>query len=182
MVTERVVGYPRFFISPAFTDWASDSDSMATDEAQGLLQREVAELLGVSRPRVAQLVAAGQLRRNSAGRIDPAEVERCRRQEPIAWQHPPAPPPPAPAAAPPAHRDDLALRRELHRLQDLEARWLSSYTTFWHWIRERDFERALWRQLGDQPEIGDVLVEARALLVTALAELNAVLLDSQVGR
>jgi transcriptional regulator with XRE-family HTH domain len=153
---------------------------MATDEAQGLLQREVAELLGVSRPRVAQLLKSGNLRRNAAGKIDPAEVDRCRRQEAIAWQHPPAPA--APAAAPPAHRDELALHRELHRLQALEQRWLSSYTTFWHWVRERDFERALWRQLGDKPPIGDVMVEARALLVTALAELNAVLLDSQVGR
>ena len=155
---------------------------MATDEAQGLLQREVAELLGVSRPRVAQLVAAGQLRRNSAGRIDPAEVERCRRKEAIAWQNPPAPPPPAPAAAPPAHRDELALHRELHRLQALEARWLSSYTTFWHWVQEARYELELWRALGDQPPIGDVLVEARRLLVARLAELNAVLLDSQVGR
>ena len=58
---------------------------METAEAQGLLQREVAELLGVSRPRVAQLVAAGHLRRNAAGKIDPAEVERCKRKEPIAW-------------------------------------------------------------------------------------------------
>ena len=155
---------------------------MATDEAQGLLQREVAELLGVSRPRVAQLVAAGQLRRNSAGRIDPAEVERCRRKEAIAWQNPPAPPPPAPAAAPPANRDDLALRRELHRLQALEARWLSSYTTFWHWVQEAHFELELWRQLGDQPPIGDVMVEARALLVARLAELNEVCAAAQVGR
>ena len=177
MVTERVVGYPRFFIRPTSADSTSDADLMATDEAQGLLQREVAELLGVSRPRVAQLVAAGQLRRNSAGRIDPAEVERCRRKEPIAWQHPP-PCQPSPQPPAPAHRDD----RELHRLQALEQRWLSSYTTFWHWVRERDFERALWRQLGDQPPIGDVMVEARRLLVARLAELNAVLLDSQVGR
>lgn len=154
---------------------------MATDEAQGLLQREVAALLNVSRPRVAQLVAAGHLRRNAAGKIDAAEVERCRRKEAIAWQNPPAPPPPAPAAAP-AHRDDLALRRELHRLQALEQRWLSSYTTFWHWVQEARYELELWRQLGDQPEIGAVMVEARALLVARLAELNAVLLDSQVGR
>ena len=155
---------------------------MATDEAQGLLQREVAELLGVSRPRVAQLVAAGHLRRNASGKIDPDEVERCRRQAAIAWQNPPAPPPAAPAAAPAAHRDDLALRRELHRLQDLEARWLSSYTTFWEWVQEARYELELWRQLGDQPEIGDVMVEARALLVARLADLNAVLLDAQVGR
>ena len=155
---------------------------MATDEAQGLLQREAAELLGVSRPRVAQLVAAGHLRRNAAGKIDPDEVERCRHKEAIAWQHPPAPPPPAPAAAPAANRDDLALRRELHRLQDLEARWLSSYTTFWQWVQEARYELELWRALGDQPEIGDVMVEARALLVARLADLNAVLLDAQVGR
>ena len=178
---------------------------MATDEAQGLLQREVAALLGVSRPRVAQLVAAGHLRRNAAGKIDLDEVERCRRQEAIAWQHPPAAkerhrpeatvsadlrePSATPAehrkstaAAPPAQIDDLALRRELHRLQDLEARWLSSYTTFWHWIRETHYERALWRQLGDQPEIGDVMVEARALLVARLAELNAVCAAAQFSR
>ena len=154
---------------------------MATDEAQGLLQREVAELLGVSRPRVAQLVAAGHLRRNAAGKIDPAEVERCKRQEAIAWQHPPAPPPPAPAAAP-AYRDDLALHRELRRLQDLEQRWLSSYTTFWEWIRETHYERALWRQLGDQPEIGAVMVEARRLLVARLAELNEVCAAAQFSR
>ena len=153
---------------------------MATDEAQGLLQREAAELLGVSRPRVAQLVAAGHLRRNAAGKIDPDEVERCRRKEPIAWQHPPAPA--APAAAPPAHRDELALHRELHRLQALEQRWLSSYTTFWQWVQEARYELELWRALGDQPEIGDVMVEARALLVARLADLNAVLLDAQVGR
>ena len=137
----------------------------------GLLQREVAELLGVSRPRVAQLVKAGHLRRNAAGRIDPAEVERCRRKEPIAWANPPALPPQAPAPAP-AHRDD----RELQRLQDREQRWLSSYTTFWHWVRERDYERALWRTLGDQPEIGAVMVEARALLVAQLGDLNELLL------
>ena len=154
---------------------------MATDEAQGLLQREVAELLGVSRPRVAQLVAAGHLRRNAAGKIDPAEVERCKRQEAIAWQHPPAPPPPAPAAAP-AHRDDLALHRELHRLQDLEQRWISASTELWHWVRECHYERALWRQLGDQPEIGAVMVEARALLVARLAELNEVCAAAQVSQ
>ena len=155
---------------------------MATDEAQGLLQREVAELLGVSRPRVAQLVAAGHLRRNAAGKIDPDEVERCRRKEPIAWQHPPAPPPPAPAAAPPANRDDLALRRELHRLQALEARWLSASTELWHWVRECHFEMELWRQLGDQPPIGTVMASARALLVARLAELNEVCAAAQFSR
>jgi transcriptional regulator with XRE-family HTH domain len=156
---------------------------MAPDEAQGLLQREVAELLGVSRPRVAQLVAAGHLRRNAAGKIDPAEVERCRRKEAIAWQHPPAPPPPAPAAAPAANRDDLrAGRRELHRLQALESRWLSSYTTFWEWVQEARYELELWRQLGDQPEIGDVMVEARRLLVARLAELNEVCAAAKFSR
>ena len=153
---------------------------MATDEAQGLLQREVAELLGVSRPRVAQLLKSGHLRRNASGRIDPAEVERCKRQEPIAWAHPPAL---TPAAPTPAHGgDELALRRELHRLQDLEARWLSSYTTFWEWIRETHYERALWRTLGDQPEIGAVMVEARRLLVARLAELNEVCAAAQFSR
>ena len=147
------------------------------DEGTGLLQREVALILGVSRPRVAQLLKAGHLRRNAAGKIDPAEVERCRRQEAIAWQHPP-PCQPSPQPPAPAHRDD----RELHRLQDLEARWLSSYTTFWHWVQEARYELELWRALGDQPEIGDVMVEARALLVARLADLNAVLLDAQVGR
>jgi hypothetical protein len=142
----------------------------------GLLQREVAELLGVSRPRVAQLVAAGHLRRNAAGRIDPAEVERCRRKEPIAWANPPALPPQAPAAAP-AHRDDSALHRELQRLQEREQRWLSSYTTFWHFIRECHYERELWRELGNQPEIGAVMVEARRLLVAQLEELNQLLLS-----
>jgi hypothetical protein len=174
----------------------------------GLLQREVAELLGVSRPRVAQLVKAGHLRRNAAGRIDPAEVERCRRKEPIAWANPPALPPPAPAPAPAeverfraglpilatlpfsvlrpaqlppapaaatAHRDDSALHRELQRLQDLEARWQSSYTTFWHWVRECHYERELWRELGNQPEIGAVMATARRLLVAELAELNELL-------
>jgi transcriptional regulator with XRE-family HTH domain len=145
---------------------------MATDEAQGLLQREVAELLGVSRPRVAQLVKAGHLRRNAAGRIDAAEVERCRRKEPIAWANPPALPPPPPPAAP-AHRDD----RELQRLQDREQRWLSSYGAFWLFIRERDYERALWQTLGDQPEIGAVMVEARSLLVAQLGDLNELLLS-----
>ena len=137
----------------------------------GLLQREVAELLGVSRPRVAQLVKAGHLRRNAAGRIDPAEVERCRRKEPIAWQNPPALPPQAPPAAP-AHRDD----RELHRLQEREQRWQSSYTTFWHWVREAHYEAQLWRELGNQPEIGSVMVTARRLLVAQLGELNELLL------
>jgi hypothetical protein len=61
---------------------------MAINEARGLLQREVATLLNVSRPRVAQLVAAGNLRRNAAGKIDRAEVERCLREEPINWTHP----------------------------------------------------------------------------------------------
>lgn len=63
---------------------------MPINEPQGLLQREVAELLNISRPRVAQLVAAGHLRRNAAGKIDRAEVERCKRDEPIAWAHPEA--------------------------------------------------------------------------------------------
>jgi hypothetical protein len=115
--------------------------------------------------------------RSTRPRLNAAAVK-----EPIAWQNPPAPPPPAPAAAPPANRDELALRRELHRLQDLEARWLSSYTTFWEWIRETHYERALWRQLGDQPEIGDVMVEARALMVARLAELNEVCAAAQLGR
>jgi hypothetical protein len=140
----------------------------------GLLQREVAELLGVSRPRVAQLVAAGHLRRNAAGRIDPAEVERCRRKEPIAWANPPALPPPAPAAAP-AHRDDSALRRELQRLQDREQRWISASTELWHWVRECHYERELWRELGNEPQIGSVMVAARRLLVAQLAELNQLL-------
>jgi hypothetical protein len=144
---------------------------MATDEAQGLLQREAAALLGVSRPRVAQLVKAGHLRRNAAGRIDPAEVERCRRQEPIAWANPPALPPQAPAAAP-AHRDD----RELQRLQDREQRWISASTELWHWVRECHYERELWRELGNQPEIGAVMVAARRLLVAQLGELNELLL------
>ena len=155
---------------------------MAPDEGQGLLQREVAELLGVSRPRVAQLLKAGHLRRNASGKIDPAEVERCKRQEAIAWQHPPAPPPPAPAAAPAHGGDELALRRELDRLQALEQRWLSSYSTFWEWIRETHYERALWRTLGDQPEIGAVMVEARRLLVARLAELNEVCAAAQFSR
>jgi hypothetical protein len=116
------------------------------------------------------------LRRNAAGRIDPAEVERCRRQEPIAWANPPALPPQAPAAAP-AHRDDSALHRELQRLQEREQRWLSSYEAFWHFIRERDYERELWRQLGDQPEIGSVMVAARSLLVAQLGDLNELLLS-----
>lgn len=167
---------------------------MATDEAQGLLQREAAELLGVSRPRVAQLVAPGNLRRNAGGKIDVAEIERCKRQEPIAWAHPQAkgglPSNGNNAAhiaalnsAAPAHRDHQdAHLGELHRLQALEERWLSSYSTFWRWVQEARYELELWRQLGDQPEIGAVMVEARALLVTALADLNEVLLDAQVGR
>ena len=144
---------------------------MATDEAQGLLQREVAALLGVSRPRVAQLLKSGNLRRNAAGRIDPAEVERCRRKEPIAWANPPALPPQAPAAAP-AHRDD----RELQRLQDREQRWQSSYEAFWHWVREAHYEAELWRELGNEPEIGSVMVVARSLLVAQLGDLNELLL------
>jgi hypothetical protein len=143
----------------------------------GLLQREVAELLGVSRPRVAQLLKAGHLRRNAAGRIDPAEVERCKRREPIAWQNPPAmaPAPPAPAAAP-AHRDDSALHRELQLLREREQRWLSSYEAFWHWVRERDYEAELWRELGNEPQIGAVMVAARSLLVAQLGDLNELLL------
>jgi transcriptional regulator with XRE-family HTH domain len=148
---------------------------MATDEAQGLLQREVAKLLGVSRPRVAQLVKAGHLRRNAAGRIDPAEVERCRRKEPIAWANPPALPPQAPAAAP-AHRDDQALHRELQRLQDREQRWISASTELWHWVRECHYEAELWRELGNQPEIGSVMATARRLLVDRMGELNQLLL------
>ena len=149
---------------------------MATDEARGLLQREVAELLGVSRPRVAQLVAAGHLRRNAAGRIDPDEVERCKRQAAVAWANPPALPPQAPAAAPTHGGDELALRRELQRLQDREQRWQSSYTTFWHWVREAHYEAELWRELGNQPEIGAVMSTARRLLVDRMADLNQLLL------
>jgi hypothetical protein len=137
----------------------------------GLLQREVAELLGVSRPRVAQLVKAGHLRRNAAGRIDPAEVERCRRKEPIAWANPPALPPPAPAPAP-AHRDD----RELQRLQDREQRWISASTELWHWIREAHYEAELWRELGNEPGIGSVMSTARRLLVDRMADLTELLL------
>ena len=145
---------------------------MARDEAQGLLQREAAALLGVSRPRIAQLLKSGNLRRNAAGRIDPDEVERCRRKEPIAWANPPALPPQAPAAAP-AHRDD----RELQRLQDREQRWQSSYTTFWHFIREAHFEAELWRELGNEPQIGAVMATARRLLVAQLGELNELLIS-----
>ena len=138
----------------------------------GLLQREVAELLGVSRPRVAQLVKAGHLRRNAAGRIDPDEVERCRRKEPIAWANPPALPPPARAAAP-AHRDD----RELQRLQAREQRWISASTELWHWIREAHYEAELWRELGNQPEIGAVMSTARRLLVDRMGDLSQLLLS-----
>ena len=144
---------------------------MATDEAQGLLQREAAALLGVSRPRVAQLVKAGHLRRNAAGRIDPDEVERCRRKEPIAWANPPAMPPPAPAPAP-AHRDD----RELQRLQAREQRWISASTELWHWIREAHYEAELWRELGNEPGIGAVMSTARRLLVDRMADLTELLL------
>ena len=56
--------------------------------SDGLLQREVAELMGISRSRVAQLVGAGHLRRNAEGKITRAEVERCKREEPINWTHP----------------------------------------------------------------------------------------------
>jgi hypothetical protein len=61
---------------------------MAINKAQGLLQREVAELLNVSRARIAQLVAEGHLRRNAGGKIDHDEVERCKREAPVAWTHP----------------------------------------------------------------------------------------------
>lgn len=64
--------------APAAGETASD----------GLLQREVAELMGISRSRVAQLVGAGHLRRNAEGKITRAEVERCKREEPINWTHP----------------------------------------------------------------------------------------------
>lgn len=158
---------------------------MAMDEAQGLLQREVAELLGVSRPRVAQLLKSGNLRRNSAGKIDPAEVERCKRKEPIAWAHPAArggrpsqsaPAPAPPPAAPGQGCDELALRRELHRLQEREQRWLTASTELWHWVRECHYEAELWRELGNQPEIGAVMSTARRLLVAQLGELNELLL------
>jgi hypothetical protein len=63
---------------------------MPINKTAGLLQREVAELLNISRPRVAQLVAAGHLGRNAAGKIDREEVERCKQEEPINWTHPAA--------------------------------------------------------------------------------------------
>ena len=55
-----------------------------------LLQREVADLLGVTRPRVSQLIKAGHLRPEADGRCTREEVERCKREEPIAWSHPEA--------------------------------------------------------------------------------------------
>ena len=63
----------------------SDSKGVRT-----LLQREVAELLGVSRARVSQLIKAGHLRPEADGRCTRAEVERCAREAAVAWSHPQA--------------------------------------------------------------------------------------------
>ena len=51
-----------------------------------MLKRDAAALLGVSPARVSQLIRDGHLRPEPDGSVTPAEVDRCRRCEPINWQ------------------------------------------------------------------------------------------------
>jgi hypothetical protein len=47
---------------------------------------DAAVALGVTRPRISQLIRNGQLQPRPDGLITAEEVDRCRRCEPIAWQ------------------------------------------------------------------------------------------------
>lgn len=53
-----------------------------------MLKKEAAALLGVTPARVSQLIAKGHLHPEPDGTISAAEVDRCRRREPINWQPP----------------------------------------------------------------------------------------------
>ena len=60
----------------------------STTSRSAMLKKDAASLLGVSPSRVSQLIRHGHLRPEPDGTITAAEVERCRRQEPIGWQPP----------------------------------------------------------------------------------------------
>ena len=47
---------------------------------------DAALVLGVTRSRISQLIKAGHLQPRPDGLITVAEVDRCRRCEPIGWQ------------------------------------------------------------------------------------------------
>lgn len=51
-----------------------------------MLKKAAAMLLGVSPARVSQLIRDGHLHPEEDGNLTYEEVERCRCQEPIAWQ------------------------------------------------------------------------------------------------
>jgi len=53
-----------------------------------LFKKDAAALLGVTPARVSQLIRDGYLMPGPDGLISPDEVERCRRDAPIAWQLP----------------------------------------------------------------------------------------------
>ena len=51
-----------------------------------MLKKQAAELLGITPARVSQLIRDGHLRPEPDGSVSVAEIERCKRQAPVAWQ------------------------------------------------------------------------------------------------
>jgi len=51
-----------------------------------MLKRQAAEMLGVTPARVSQLIRDGYLVPERDGSVTVAEVERCKRNAPVAWQ------------------------------------------------------------------------------------------------
>jgi len=56
--------------------------------ATAMLKKDAAAVLGVTPARVSQLIRDGHLHPEPDGSVTAAEVDRCRRQEPISWQMP----------------------------------------------------------------------------------------------
>ena len=53
-----------------------------------LLKKDAATALGITAARVSQLIRDGHLRPDPDGLITPEEVQRCKREAPVAWQLP----------------------------------------------------------------------------------------------
>jgi hypothetical protein len=60
----------------------------ATTTDRRLRKCDCAEILGVSRARISQLVRDGHLHPEPDGKVLESELDRCRRCEPINWQIP----------------------------------------------------------------------------------------------
>lgn len=109
-------------------------------------------------------------------RIDSPRLQRRRAPEAAA------PAAVAPPVAPAAEREALQLRHRLAEVEDREAQWIAAYGPVRSWVAD-GFTMQLWRALGDEElEIGQVLTEARRLVLQQLAELDQVDISSRAAR